>query len=229
MPERLSSLGVRDYIVKSNLTSERLLKVLKQSSDYLEQRSFGGRPFYQPSNEVKRDNPEQGLSTLLFGKSEGTVVQESLFSKLKIDLPMDCYQMALVSLNLNLNENFQLDTRQREMIEDVASQVLMECPNPVIHTVHRNEIVFLFNFDSLVDSSGLDSRISHYMNQIKQNLKKYLNYYLMIGISRFCRNLRDCNLLYSEARCAGKQAFFKSNHIAVFSRELNQLDGNTLF
>ncbi len=210
------SLGVRDYIVKSNLTPERLLKVLNESEETIRRRNETSTPYLQDSCSVKRDNPERTLSSLLFreGREEGAV--ETLCSSLKEYLPMDSFQMALVSLNLNLNENFQLDSRQKDMIEDVASQVLMECPHPVIHTVFRNEIVFLFNFDSLVNSSGLDDRISHYMNQIKLNLKKYLNYYLMIGVSRLSRNIYDCKDLYGEARTACKQAFFKPNHIAVY-------------
>ena len=213
------SLGVRDYIVKSNLTPERLLKVLKDAEVQIRKLPENRDPYFGDSTPVRRDNPEKALSSLLFreGRVQGAI--EALSDSIKHDLPMDSYQMALVSLNLNLNENFQLNTRQKEMIEDVSSQVLMECPYPAIHTVYRNEIVFLFNFDSLVNSSGLDDKITKYMNQIKLNLKKYLNYYLMIGISRLSRNIYDCQELYIEARTACKQAFFKSNHISVYRKE----------
>ncbi len=228
------SLGVRDYIVKSNLTPERLLKVLKESEGALSRMRGRSVPLdiHPVSPELSPDSAEleKGLNSILF-QTETDVPADDRAGILAEVLPYKGYQVAVISINLNIkvNENSQLDRKQRSVIEDVSLQVLSDNPFPLVRTVHRNEIIYLFNYDSEKHPDGIDERISRYMLLLKSNLKKYLNYYLLTGLSSSSSDIRKINTLYEQARIAGKRAFFETDHISLFKESQFERQGEKIF
>ena len=208
------TLGVRDYIVKSNLTSERLLNVLKLTEKHLPRssavRSFSG-------SEAGDDEDVDGLvADLFFNRSADLSPGPQDYSRIRKHFHFGGFQLALISINLNINEKKQLDEKQKQIIDEVSRQVLSENPFPVIRQVHQNQILYLFNFDPTEHPDGIGERITHFMNLLKINLKKFLNYYLLIGISRPVSDISGCGDLYPQAYEAGKRAFFEANHISQY-------------
>lgn len=207
------TLGVRDYIVKSNLTSERLLNVLKLAEKHLPH-SPSARSYPDP---VPADDDVDGLyADLLFNSSVDLSPGSGGYARISRHFRFKGFQLALISINLNINDNDQLDDKQKQIIDEVSRQVLSENPFPVVRRVHKNQILYLFNFDPADHSDGLGERITHFMNLLKINLKKFLNYYLLIGISRPVSDISGCRDLYRQAYEAGKRAFFEGNHISQY-------------
>ncbi len=197
------SLGVRDYIVKSNLTSERLLEVLSRCHQYL-----------NPPEEKGRVPMREGESEE-FGFLAEPVWSREQIDRLENVFSQGTLQMALVSINLNINGQERLNENQMKVIEDVSRQVLSDNPFPFIRTVRNHEIIYLFD----TDSQDRTDRISRLMGLLKTNLKKYLNFYILIGISSRTDRLQEGGRLYGEAGRACQEAFFDSSHIGVYRGE----------
>jgi len=204
-------LGALDYILKSNLTPERLLAVLEKARSLVPGRkeeaqdSQSGRPGMVSLDLLKShlkkiiSDPEAPADHLLVNSSS---------------LIFESYQLASIHINLNINEKPYLSTRDREVIEEVSNQILSSFSYTVLCVIQANMINYLFCFDQPLSPTDQEKTVSKLLNTLMTNLKKFLNYYLLAGVSLPAGKIDELGTMFVQAQSAGQKAFFKDSHIS---------------
>jgi two-component system, response regulator YesN len=213
------SLGVLDYILKSNLTPERLLDVLAKAGQ--NDMRYPGSSISSSSVPLASDD----LRHLLFSDDPDSSDFRDTTARFARQLPFSHYQIASIHINLNLAEQVMLDERKKNTLMEIASQVMAENPFFVLFTLVRNEFCFLFNFQANGSLQATKELIIQLLRNLSINIRKYLNFYLLIGISSVSDTAAGVRILHREAVEAGKRAFFLPEHLSV--HESGTADGDS--
>lgn len=212
------SLGVLDYILKSNLTSQSLLQVLEKARQkILSHDSSAG--ITSSFSEKKADFKLQKLDLEdLFSIPELTETeQEERIADIESALPFYKYLLVVFQINLNINDHQELEEKKKKAVEEVIAQGISKVSYSVLYRFEADRILFLVNFDAGDINQEIEEKILQLFRTMALTIKKYLNLYLLIGVSRVWDSLHEISQIRKEAEDAVKSAFFLPDHIAQFA------------
>ncbi len=211
-------LGVVDYILKSNLNSERLLEVLKKARKRI---SSAGAVSEHEYDEPARAAPS-GLSL------------EELF--LSFDLPDELravrlatyssyftnqsFQVFTFRINTNMSDQLLLDEAKRQALEKIISQSMFAISYTAHYHIKGDSIHFLVNFDGQSGGKDLNKKILQHFQTLAGTIKKYLNFYILVGASCIGEMLEEVGRLLYESNRSVDAAFFAEHHFVQFRKEM---------
>ena len=215
-------LGVVDYILKSNLNSERLLEVLKKARN----RIPGGS---NPSRSSRTVDVVDGFESNSFVSLKDFLIsfdlpKEESEAKLLNYSTLFVYQFFQVftfRINTNLSDQVFLDETKRQALEKIITQSMFAISYTVHFYIEGNKICFLVNFGNSGEGEDLDKKILQHFQTLAGTIKKYLNFYILSGASSIGNALNDVKRLVYESNRAVEVAFFSSHHFALYTESVN--------
>jgi two-component system response regulator YesN len=206
-------LGVVDYILKSNLNSERLLEVLKKARKRI-------------SGSVDIDSSFDSselisLKDLLISLDLPKVERETLLLNYSSFFPYQFFLVFTFRINTNLSDQVFLDDIKKQALEKIISQSMFALSYTVKYCIEGNKIYFLVNFENSVEGGNLDKKILQHFQTLAGTIKKYLNLYILSGASSIGESLEGVKRLVYESNRSVEVAFFLNHHFAQFSEALD--------
>ncbi|MFA6508460.1 MAG: helix-turn-helix domain-containing protein, partial [Treponemataceae bacterium] len=210
------SLGALEYILKSDLTPERLLGALNDARESIPRRASDADAESRMAGRPSKGSDERFLELLKGEKPfpELRKTAEAFFGSLFVG---DSFLVGTVYIQWKVADGSVYDSKLRRAIEDVCEQVV-----PDKHFVYRcavteNRILYLFNFDGKeIEDSDAGELILQFMNRLMNNVKKYFNLYLSIGISQIGKRPEKIPELFIQSQKAQEESFFEHSHIRAF-------------
>jgi two-component system, response regulator YesN len=219
-------LGVIQYILKSQLSPDGLLKVLKKISKDMKDSDRSSYFSQQQNNElVEKSIRDLELYKIITGKVKIKEELEITIQNYGTQFLFNSFVIAyalIPSKYIEGSPNKEDSAYFRKVLENVSQQVLITNEFSIDIVIKGNKILYLFNFniENLEGSIALE-KIIKLMGSVKNNIGQFLNLQLSIGVSSIGNCLENLNKLYHEAKTAQEYNFFDMK-IHVFNRKLQQ-------
>lgn len=220
-------LGVAQYILKSQLSPDNLLKVLKKVSKEIDESMDASNSVQEENNvPIKKSIRDVELYKIITEKVESKEELEITLLKCGVQFTFDSFIVAYALIPRRSIENDRYKDNSiylKKVLENVSQQILTKSGFSVVTVIRDNKIFYWFNFyDDKLQHNNVIEKVTKLMISVKNNVNKFLDVQLSVGISSISNRLIDINKLYNEAKIAQEYNFFDSNKIYVFSEDMRQ-------
>lgn len=215
-------LEVSDYLLKSDLTEENLLKtlnsaVLKHDKHFEKLDSDLKKEKNTNIDFVLSENIKQNIVSLF----ENEILNEEEIDILNTTFSGSCFCLAGCSIidfiQDEKNEYLQAN-KSIEMVQNLICEILSDNPSFKCILYYKKAFIILFNF--MDDSEEKRMSFYHLLNIVRKNIKQFFNFYMTIGISGIHRNISSLELSYRESQSAIENCFYNNLYISFFNKEL---------
>jgi two-component system, response regulator YesN len=223
-------LGASEYILKSDLSSESLLEILKKLSVEIDT-TLG----YNMKSE--RENPvatvenscslEELLEKMFYESFESKQVfldylhqYESLFQHNSI---------AFIYGIIQDIQNNGYDKEKEHLIWNIGNISSQEFEKKdMVHGFYFNKNCFvcLINFQYLREGEKIPEDLLNVCLRIKKNLKQFLDVELNIGLSKISNSIDELPDLFKQAKIAQEYCFYEPSGLVVFDQNMLVKKGN---
>ncbi len=205
------NLGASDYILKTELTEQKLLASLSQLAEQLaEERQLEPAQPLQPDEKtpvVSNAQRARFLRKIL----EGELNQDTLPAYLEqrdplFDLP--CFVVACLNVEKQADSSQDIESSQFHQAMDNLSANLLGRKgwnHTLLQTVSNT--YFLVNLPC--EDAESDSILSEGFQSLKRNIEQFLNVQLSMGISQSSRNMNQLPTLVNQAKSAWLSCYFE--------------------
>jgi len=213
------SLGVVDYILKSNLTSDRLLKVLNKARKRIKKDDIR----IQDGTESNRafSNPDDSLKTLF--KNFCTQPVAGNPSAEQIDMKYRNYKKILVSLKLHRGaeneDHYSVSDYDISSYQKVMDQLKSRFPPISSNYISLNRFYYIFLSNDNNEFTVIHERISKAFQMLGANLKTLSHDFVTIGLSHDLDRGTPVQTLFKQSVAAENRAFFQPNLIHVYTED----------
>lgn len=219
-------LGASEYILKSDLSPEALLIVLKKLSNEIDNSDINSHRIKDSKGigtVVVNNNKEVFLKKII---SRGFKTKDELIRFIKSNALEFKYSSFIISA-IKLCINDIKDTRYgddkellKKSIENITNHIFDE--NHISHTTFfdENNITYLFNIDSILGEQSIKQKISDLINLLKRNIKQFLDIDLAAGISNIGNSVNEVPDLFNRACIAQKHCFFEPSGISFYKDDM---------
>jgi len=200
------SLGVIDYILKTNLTPARLLEVLEKARS--QQTSKAVR-------QVKRDDEVKSSISPSIQKAFTDFCQREIDCEGKLSP----YKLVVSTVQLQkiINQKQIPQDRIFEMFIQLSEQNVSQSPAPVFYEKKGSRILYIFLFDSMAELESMYSSVENLMRKILSTAVKFMGDFITSGVSKQRSEEMGFRELLREALEAEDRAFFSSPPIHLYS------------
>ena len=209
------NLGVVGYLLKSNLTEENLLNYLNKAAS-------------QISPSAPDTNPSVNLPDIEDFLHQETLTAEKI-QKLKAEyFPYEDYVASVMKFHTqNSDPDFPAIriANFEKVISNISSQVFNDAKFRVVPFISRHKALFILNINNYSSREDTYRIMEKMMILLKNNIKKYLNLNMSIGISTQKHGIASISQLVQEANAACSFSFFEKNNIAVYAEVGNKKNG----
>ncbi|MGI6777596.1 MAG: response regulator [Acetivibrionales bacterium] len=212
-------LGVCDYMLKSELSHDGLVKCLKKIMDELSCEKPGDNQDIAQTSQDSDILLEDDLFKIITGLYGTREEVETIIEKYKFNSVNSIWfiSVALIIIRGTNLERYEKNPNHfKKFILSLAKQVFTENDFTVYFTIIDNKIVFLFNIDLNMNVPAVKEKILKLLSILKDNLKQFLNIDLTVGISKPSGVFMQLPELYKQAYRANEQSFFEDNEIVIF-------------
>lgn len=220
-------LGASEYILKTDLTADNLLSVLKKLTQEIEDIEE------VPSNniDIKRNNDENAnrellLEKIVIGKIKS---KENLEQQLTAFPEMFKYDSFVFVTGIIENINHTSYEKGEDLfvktIKNVSKMVFDGMDLMKISFINKKGITYLINLKTSENSGEVLENLLGYMKLLKKNLKQFLNIDLSIGISEINNSAVKLLELFEQSLIAQRYCFFDPSSIVVFNENLINKEG----
>lgn len=218
-------LGIQDYILKSELNFESLLKLMQKSSDLI---------------SAAKQNHEEQRSNNVYLKQK---FLENLLNGLipnDIDNKIAAYQIQLTKANLNVSI---LSVDNYKVMEDKYDSVVLSNINLSILNVFNQKtsefkmgelIVIGKGKYALISSVNHENsmavvhrKLSYFLNNMKQALFMFLNISVTIGVSGTQNGYLHIPSLYAQALAANELKLIYGKGKIIYEHDLSQIENTS--
>jgi len=200
------NLGVTGYLLKSNLTQENLLKYLKKAVKEL------GPPISESPLPVLYPNIEQLIQPDLLYTEQLEEIKEKYF-------PHKMFVIATVLFHSkNSDPEFSVESISNfdNVFANISKQAFAGHHMEVVPIIMKEKAIFFFNIPDKSWNSDFYKRLAKKMLLLKNNIKKYLNLNMSIGIGLGTYKMESLYQSYQESLKACKESFFEKDNIALY-------------
>jgi two-component system response regulator YesN len=216
-------LGAVDYIVKSDLSPEHVIPVLRKTIELLKDReqedqtddasaSLKANMLLKEFLVHKQPILQSiDLAEVLSSRLQGTGANQQLILDVLVDRTHDMFQSE------------KDDSRQKyEYLYTAINQVLERENTPYeLVSISPYEYVVLFFFEYAASYLYLRNRVAEITSYLRSNIKNYLDCSISIGVSDTCTDWKEWQLRYAQARQLVEMRFYEGPG-RVFYYELNK-------
>jgi two-component system response regulator YesN len=205
------NLGASNYILKTELTEQKLLASLKQLAEQLiEERKLEPATSENISLGFPADNSAQ--KTRFFRKVlEGTLSPETIPAFLEQRpalLVQSCHCVACLNVEKQADSIQDVDSYQfHHALDNLSSELLVRkgWNQSIVQTA--NNIYYLISFSG--DEAQSASTVLDTIQSLKRNIEQFLNVQLSIGVSQISKQLADLPSLIAQAKSAWLSCYFE--------------------
>lgn len=216
-------LEVSEYLLKSDLTEENLLKTL--NSAVLKHEKHFSKAKVETEKENKTNKIEKSLSNEtklnLIKLFKSNSLDKDEFENLSTNFPATFFCLAGCTITDFLHDRKSNDLQSNksiEMIQNLISEILLDNPSFKSIFFYSNTFIIVFNF--MDDSEEKRMSIYHLLNIVRKNIKQFFNFYMTIGISSIHKEVNSLGLSYMECQSAIENCFYNNLYISFFNKEL---------
>lgn len=226
-------LGASEYILKTDLSPESLLSVLKKLSDEIDH-SIGSDSRKSEQSGIGNvgntgdadyaDDVEILFKHIIAGDYNSKQELGYLFEKCKVYFKRGLFIVAAAKIFINdLNEAIYglKGEALKKSIENVSNQAFVESQAPRIFCFNDDEIFFLFNVDTQ-DSRKAAIKIKSQIALLRKNIMQFLDIDLYMGLSNADVSIENIPQLVERARTALDYCFFEPMGISAFSEGIDR-------
>lgn len=204
-------LGACDYILKSELSSENLLRILNKVTKDLQNEGV----ISNNNNQISKSQQEQiGIPVI-----DNKQMEKSIDTEIKLSSDNDIFSFVSIKLyydkdvdSLNkININGFSDT-----IVNISRQIINTNCDFKIYIKNRYELLYLIKFSNAVS----DERINNTVVFIKKSLERYLNIKSLVGISVLRDKNQSIKDIIDNSKTAMKKSFFEKNCVQMFNKAM---------
>ena len=219
---RAFKLGVTDYIMKSEMNRDEILKQLQNAAAKLKQPG-NGEPALAENDKLRLR--EKCVADLL--QSMSTESHEKCMKVLGIDLPSYYFAAGCVLTENHLEVKDKL-TLMRNLVKDIMpGKFFVE-----LAVIAPDELGMLFIFRHKAMGSP-DGELGAILRKFKSRLQNYMNLNVTIGVSGVSRKIEQAGELYKSARQNADMKFvlgqgkiiFPYNVKSIVSRDIGSISG----
>lgn len=205
------NLGASDYILKTELTEHKLLKVLRQLSDQLDEEQKLNK-FHRPQTQEMAPHfniaQQVGfLKCIIEGKLKADGINDYLSSHPRIFESSE-FLAACVNIEKSADSNQDLESNQfYSALDDISSNFLgrKNWRHAIVPTV--SNIYYLVNFPA--DSNHDKATIQETFETLKRNIEQFLNIQVSIGISLPVSSPAQIPEILQQAKSAWLSCYFE--------------------
>lgn len=221
-------LGASEYILKSDLTADKLLSVLKKLILEIQDMDEGTVNNVDIKRNKDEDaNREELLEKIVTGKLKTQERLAQLLSDNPAIFKYDSYVFVTgVIENINHTSYEKGEDLFVKTIKNVSNMVFDGMDLMKISFINKEGITYLINLKCEKKPEEVLENLLGYMELMKKNLKQFLNIDLSIGISEISNSVSELFELYEQSLTAQKFCFFDPLCIVVFNRQMNKKEDN---
>jgi len=208
------SLGVVDYILKSNLTAERLREVLAKAGSRIIQYRKISSPGTSPS-----DSRSAAFTDLqrAFSRFCSLGITEGLGDFEKGSGRFHFPVMVCISVHIGIDREPSETEQSLDMYDKMSGQILSTLSFPVLKGEKDGRFLYLFLGDSSENGALRYGQIRKLLLTLDSSIRKYSHIFLTAGLSSRDESPRSLRTLYREALAAEDRAFFRQPMIETCS------------
>lgn len=170
---------------------------------------------------MQRTNGESFVSKLTSGYVDTADKIDEFLKNNPIDFKYGGYVFLVSDIEQCIDkEKNELD-RERELIQsrfnEIVEQIISEKDLKLIGYCLNKKLVYFFNVDITIGKDVLETRLHNLAEKIKNNISKFLNIELSLGIGDVGDSIFNANLLFLHAEKAQKNSFFEATRIALYT------------
>jgi two-component system response regulator YesN len=216
-------LDVSDYLLKSDLTEENLLKTLNSAVAKHE------KLFEAIDLDAKKENNNKKNEIVLCEDIKENIIslfQNKELKKEEIDSlnttfagTYFCFAgCTIIDFIQDKNSDELQENNSIEMIQNLISEILSDNPSFKCIFYYKSTFIIIFNF--MDDSEEKRMSFYHLLNIVRKNIKQFFNFYMTIGISGIHRDISSFELVYRECKSAIENCFYNNLYMSFFNKEL---------
>jgi two-component system response regulator YesN len=220
------TLGASEYILKSDLSSENLIAILKKLSAEIDDenarlnKSAKVGPF---EKKTYIPNIETELKKIVMGNYKSTEELDFIVNgtaKISQILRYNSFVVASVIMHIEdikdkscENDNELL----KKAIENIAKDIFNERHITHFTFINKNNIVYLFNIDEMYNSYEIIENISNLLILFKKSMQQILDIDIIIGLSDVGNSIEKIPSLFKQSKIAQKYCFFESSGVVTYN------------
>lgn len=220
------TLGASEYILKSDLAPENLLKVLKKLSIEIDHEN-------KKVNKISTLNNIKTLSCIvskeiLFRKiitgdykSQEELV--SIISDNAVVFKYDLFIIATAKIYIDELKNTGYDEDKKfleKTVDNVSRDIFNENYISQFSFVNENHIIYLLNFNKMKNLKDTMQKIINLVVSLKKSIEQFLDIDLTIGLSEIGDSIDKLPELYEQSNISARYSFFEPSGIAVFNKDM---------
>ena len=220
-------LDVSNYLLKSDLSEENLLKtldlavkkneILLNSVEHESHKTISKKGLViDISNEVKKN-----IISLIQNKK----LDQKEMEELNNVFPGDYFCLAGCTI-IDFLQDKKLDKIQINnnitMLQNLICEILSDNVSFKSILFYKNSFILIFNF--MDNSEEKRTSFYHILNILRKNIKQFFDFYMTIGISSIHKNILSLNLTYKECKSAIDNCFYNNLYISFFNKKLELND-----
>lgn len=220
-------LGASEYILKSDLSPEVLLSVLKKISDEIDSSAAGSPESKEAGRmDVMHDKAhyERIIRKIVSGDYETQEELKPMIQTIGASYKNARFVVALAEFSLSETKGTgQGDSMGplKNSIENIIKNTFSEHYISVFSFFDENSITCVFAMEGGHEGKGPNTRLYDLVVLLKNNIKQFVDIDLTIGLSGTGDPAEQLPRLVERARAAQKDCFFEPSGIAVYKERQN--------
>ncbi len=218
-------LGIQDYILKSELNFDSLLKLLQKSSDLI---------------AAAKQNHDQEQSNHVYLKQK---FMEDLLNGLlpdDIEHKIAAYQIQITKANLTVSiisvDNYKVMedkydsvvlTNINLSILNVFNQKSAEFKMGEFIVIGKGKYVLISSVDHENSMAVVHRKLSYFLNNVKHALSMFLNISVTIGVSSVQNGYQHIPYLYTQALAANELKLLYGKGKIIYEHDLSQIENTS--
>ncbi|WHH61122.1 response regulator [Petroclostridium sp. X23] len=215
-------IGASQYILKSDLSSDNLLAILKKLSDEIDTIQEKTNTPYNQSDIQNMNNDQYNrmlMKRFITGDFESTDELAGILEEASKTFKHHSFAIAVASIKYKDNTHYEKDKELfAKTINNISSQVFDGRDFFQISFVEDKRITYLLNMEIQDNVRENQEKIIHLMMLLEKNIKQFLDIKLTIGISEIGSEVDKLPQLLKQAEIAQKHCFFELSEIMIYQQ-----------
>lgn len=216
-------LGVMDYILKTDMEPDNILKILKGIVSRIKKADLSGIEKAAQERDTKLIK-KMFLKELI--ELDEVSAPESRAADLNLHICKDCNVVCCLLIDGYKEVNERYDGSSQKLltasVQNAVNQILTETKSGEVLSVAPEEYIIFLSFPN-ISSSHIREKIVELLGKIKYSLRVYINVSVSIGVSTVKTGLAEMKQLYKEASANARLRFVFGKGRIIFPEYINNL------
>jgi YesN/AraC family two-component response regulator len=216
-------LGVMDYILKTDMEPDNILKILKGIVSRIKKTDLSHTEKASQERDTKLMK-ERFLKELI--EQDEIADPESRAADLNIRICKDCNVLCCLLIDGYKEVSERYDGSNQKLltasVQNAVNQILTETKSGEVLVVTPEEYIVFFSFPN-ASPVHIREKIVEVLGKIKYSLRMYINIGVSIGVSTIKTGLAESKQLYKEASANARLRFVFGKGRIIFPEYINNI------